>query len=108
MPYLAPKHERTKPAPDHQIEEDPKKWAHLYRKSRWRKASELFRINHPLCVCGRAAQVVDHIKSHGGDPRLFWDVKNWQAMCKPCHDKKTSGERLSIRNNVRVTDYGCR
>ena len=53
---------------------------------------------HPLCVqClkeGHAvtATVVDHIRPHRGDPVLFWDEKNWQSLCKPCHDKKTWNE----------------
>jgi len=25
-------------------------------------------------------------------PVLFWDVTNWQAACKPCHDAKTPTE----------------
>lgn len=33
-----------------------------------------------------AATVVDHIVPHGGDLKLFWDVKNWQPLCKKCHD----------------------
>ncbi|MGJ8619600.1 MAG: hypothetical protein ACSHWN_04655 [Methylophilaceae bacterium] len=39
-----------------------------------------------------AANVVDHIKPHGGDMSLFWDSKNWQPMNKRCHDKKTAKE----------------
>lgn len=35
------------------------------------------------------ATVVDHIKPHRGDPDLFWDEKNWQPLCKSCHDHKT-------------------
>ena len=35
------------------------------------------------------ATVVDHIVPHRGDPRLFWDEKNWQPLCKECHDRKT-------------------
>jgi 5-methylcytosine-specific restriction protein A len=23
---------------------------------------------------------------------LFWDEDNWQALCKPCHDRKTAVE----------------
>jgi HNH endonuclease len=53
---------------------------------------------HPLCECpacdeGRKvltiANVVDHIIPHRGNTDLFWDELNWQAMAKPCHDKKT-------------------
>ena len=64
----------------------------------WRKASKQFLHAHPLCVaCMRQgkyvkATVVDHIIPHRGDTKLFWDRSNWQALCKPCHDKKTGNE----------------
>ena len=63
--------------------------------ARWRKARALFLKQHPLCAeCGKAgrltpATVVDHIIPHRGDKALFWDEKNWQPLCKRCHDKKT-------------------
>jgi len=66
--------------------------------SRWRKASKMFMRSHPLCAeCMRQgvatpAQVVDHIIPHKGDASLFWDVGNWQALCKSCHDRKTATE----------------
>jgi 5-methylcytosine-specific restriction enzyme A len=66
--------------------------------ARWRRASADFRRAHPLCIdClsrGRstAASVVDHIVPHRGDKVLFWDQRNWQALCKPCHDSKTARE----------------
>lgn len=62
---------------------------------RWNKARRVFLAAHPLCEeClkeGRytKATVVDHIIPHRGDPKLFWDESNWQALCKKCHDKKT-------------------
>jgi len=66
--------------------------------SRWQKASKRYLQAHPLCVRCAAkgkytrATVVDHIVPHRGDRRLFWDESNWQALCKPCHDKKTFTE----------------
>ncbi len=62
----------------------------------WRKARAAYLRAHPLCECdeckalGRVlpATVVDHIKPHRGDMSLFWDRTNWQAMSKPCHDRK--------------------
>lgn len=63
--------------------------------TRWKKARLRFLHIHPLCEeCKRngkyvKATVVDHIKPHRGDMALFWDETNWQALCKPCHDKKT-------------------
>ena len=66
--------------------------------SRWQRESKQFLQSHPLCAeCmkqGRytKATVVDHIKPHRGDPKLFWDRTNWQSLCKPCHDDKTWNE----------------
>ena len=30
--------------------------------------------------------VADHRRPHRGDERLFWDERNLQCLCKPCHD----------------------
>jgi len=65
---------------------------------RWREASKAFLRQHPLCECEecrrlgriRPAEVVDHIIPHRGDPKLFWDPNNWQALSKRCHDRKTA------------------
>ena len=63
--------------------------------ARWRRARKAFLQRHPLCAeCMKEgkltpATVVDHIVPHRGDPRLFWDEKNWQPLCKECHDRKT-------------------
>ena len=63
--------------------------------TRWRKARKAFLQLHPLCAeCMKEgkltpATVVDHIVPHRGAPRLFWDEKNWQPLCKDCHDRKT-------------------
>ncbi|CNI97684.1 Uncharacterised protein [Yersinia pseudotuberculosis] len=74
--------------------------------SRWAKARAAFLRDNPLCVMckqqGRieAATVVDHIEPHklkealmSGNTvqiakaqKLFWDRKNWQAICTPHHD----------------------
>nr|DAP38490.1 MAG TPA: HNH endonuclease [Caudoviricetes sp.] len=60
--------------------------------SAWRRARARFLQDHPLCVMCLAegkltpATVVDHIKPHRGDQTLFWDVSNWQPLCKEHHD----------------------
>lgn len=65
---------------------------------RWQKASKRFLRAHPFCVrCKERgklveATVVDHIIPHRGDKALFWDEKNWQPLCKSCHDHKTMTE----------------
>ena len=65
---------------------------------RWEQARIQFLREHPLCAeCERngkvtAATVVDHIKDHKGNHDLFWNVNNWQPLCKHCHDRKTITE----------------
>jgi 5-methylcytosine-specific restriction protein A len=67
--------------------------------TRWEKARKTYLMRNPLCVMcqkeGRvtAATVVDHIIPHKGDTRLFWDTENnWQALCKPHHDRDKQRE----------------
>lgn len=68
--------------------------------SRWRTARAHYLRAHPLCECDECAalgrvlpsSVVDHVIPHRGNMRLFWDQTNWQAMSKPCHDRKTARE----------------
>jgi 5-methylcytosine-specific restriction enzyme A len=64
--------------------------------SLWCTRRERFLLDHPLCAeCRTAGQitsatVVDHIIPHKGDQKLFWDESNWQALYKPCHDRKNA------------------
>lgn len=72
--------------------EESKGWRHLYKKAQWLKGRAWHLRQNPLCVfcaeAGRAepATVVDHIIPHKGDVGLFFDTKNWQSLCAPCHD----------------------
>lgn len=65
---------------------------------KWRKARRLFLMANPLCVICQAqgrvtpANTVDHIIPHRGDKIAFWDESNWQALCAPCHNRKTQEE----------------
>jgi 5-methylcytosine-specific restriction protein A len=58
----------------------------------------MFIKRNPLCVHCLArgehtpAVDVDHIVAHHGDREKFWDSRNWQALCKPCHTRKTIKE----------------
>ncbi|RAH97621.1 HNH endonuclease [Acuticoccus sediminis] len=63
--------------------------------AQWQRARRLFLAEHPQCVrCGHPASVVDHIKPHRGNRRLFWLRSNWQALCTKCHNSwKQSFER---------------
>lgn len=61
----------------------------------WRKYSQNYIKAHPLCrICLEDGKIipateVDHIIPHKGDKDLFWAEDNHQALCKPCHSRKT-------------------
>jgi 5-methylcytosine-specific restriction endonuclease McrA len=62
--------------------------------ARWRKLQQEVLAEHPICQsagCKNPASDVDHIvaRRFGGD---VWDRANLQALCKPCHGRKTSRE----------------
>ena len=85
-------------------EVDP--WRAWYASARWRalRLDVLLRDGWRCAICdvvlcaGRKAArsaVVDHRRAHRGDPMLFWDPHNLQAMCKTCHDaEKQRRERV--------------
>jgi 5-methylcytosine-specific restriction protein A len=64
-----------------------------YRTTRWRalRAQVLREAAYCCAECKQvvAALEVDHRVRHGGDPRLFWDRANVQALCRSCHSRKT-------------------
>lgn len=52
----------------------------------WQKARSGFLAHHPRCRrCSAPATVVDHVRPHRGDRKLFWDRLNWQSLCVTCH-----------------------
>ena len=86
---------------------------------KWQQARVVYLREHPLCVhCKaighlKAAICVDHIKPHRGDEVAFWDEKNWQPLCKVCHDTKTAtedgglGNRRMSATDARKPRVGC-
>jgi 5-methylcytosine-specific restriction enzyme A len=75
-------------------------WAAWYHIARWRHPTWGLRARalraSPVCVACRAtgrivaATEVDHITPHRGDPSLFWNFQNLQALCWSCHQQKTN------------------
>lgn len=61
----------------------------------WDKARAEYLLAYPSCKrCGARATLVDHVTPHKGNQTLFWDRRNWQALCTPCHSgAKQSEER---------------
>ena len=72
----------------------------LYRTKRWKDLRRSQLDRHPLCQCPHhkgkdvtaVADVVDHIRPHRGNARLFWDARNLQSMTKACHDSRKQSE----------------
>ncbi|MES2634034.1 MAG: HNH endonuclease signature motif containing protein [Pseudomonadota bacterium] len=70
---------------------------------KWQKAREEHLEAHPLCVMCEAdgqptaATVVDHKIPHRGDQKLFWDRKNWQSLCTPCHSGRKQRDEAAGR-----------
>lgn len=63
-----------------------------WQRARRRYLSQPENITCRMCAReGRCepATVVDHITPHRGDQALFWNVANWQPLCKAHHDQKT-------------------
>lgn len=64
----------------------------------WQRYRAGYLTRHPLCVMCQdsglvvAATVVDHITPHRGDPLLFWDEANHQALCTACHNGRKARE----------------
>lgn len=77
-----------------------------YNTARWKQARIRYLTYNPLCVhCLNnnnhvPAVVVDHIIPHKGNHTLFWDVHNWQALCKRCHDIKTATTDGGFGNKI--------
>ena len=75
-------------------------YQHLYKTKKWGHLRRRQLEKYPFCQCPHhkgqhiEANVVDHIRPHKGDLRLFWASWNLQSMAKQCHDRyKASQER---------------
>lgn len=82
-------------------------WRAWYRTARWYRlrmqvfTRDLFQCQRRECglVTGDPRLLVcDHVEPHRGDEARFWDMRNLQTLCKPCHDRhKQAAERRSGR-----------
>ncbi|CUH68670.1 HNH endonuclease [Thalassovita gelatinovora] len=80
----------------------------LYATKEWKTGRRVYLARNPLCVdCGELGLVVeatevDHVKPHRGDRAKFFDRSNWQALCKPCHSRKTAREVLALGGGRKI------
>lgn len=59
--------------------------------------------------CGRieadtSQLVADHIEPHRGVKRLFFDLRNLQTLCKPCHDTHKQRAEAARGGGVRSSE----
>lgn len=86
-------------------------WRQWYKTARWQKLRAKV-LARDLFTCQRTgalltgkypsphSAVVDHIKPHRGDPELFWDEENLQAVSKAYHDSVKQAEEQSAIKGV--------
>lgn len=91
-------------------------WRKLYNTRRWAETRQevLIRDAYTCRMCGRVcggkspapdSPVVDHIRPHRGDERLFWPTTNLQTLCKsPCHDRHKQRQEQESRRQQGVWD----
>ena len=59
----------------------------MYSSPRWTRMSRAYLDAHMFCEkCGRFAELTHHRVPHGGDPALFYDEANLEALCRSCHE----------------------
>ena len=81
-----------------------------YHSKRWERLARIHKAMNPCCVmCAEhgvvmAAEVTDHVIPHRGSEHLFWDMKNWQSLCKAHHDHDK--KQLEGKKGF-VTDIGA-
>lgn len=104
--YGSPNHRRTR-------SQEGKSWQRWYKSDRWRNLRRRQLAAHPLCQCPhcregkgalREATVVDHIKAHKGDRKLFFDPTNLQSFAKSCHDTFKQSEEAGGQGFMKGRD----
>lgn len=93
-----------------------KPWKAKYGTKRWQETRRevLIRDNYTCRHCRRVcggkspapdSPVVDHVRPHRGDDRLFWEKTNLQTLCKsPCHDQHKQALEQESRHHQGVWD----
>lgn len=70
--------------------------------NRWLRYSQRRLLSHPFCVvCGRLAEVTDHIIAARRAPDRFWDESNHQSLCGACNRRKAIAEEGGLEDPYR-------
>lgn len=72
--------------------------------NRWLRYSARRLQQDPFCaLCGRLAEVTDHIVSARHAPQHFWDPDNHQSLCGDCNRRKAIAEEGGFGGRPRST-----
>ena len=89
-----------------------KKQSEIWRKSsKFLKLRKVFMSENPYCdgckkfARKRKATDLDHKMPHREDYELFWDINNWQGLCRRCHGRKCATEDGAFGNPVRSVEW---
>ncbi len=89
-----------------------KKQSEIWRKSsKFLKLRKVFMSKNPHCdgckkfARKRKATDLDHKMPHREDSKLFWDMNNWQGLCRRCHGRKCATEDGAFGNPVRSVEW---
>ncbi|TRD21899.1 HNH endonuclease [Palleronia caenipelagi] len=83
----------------HRQRDQMQPWRGWYKTARWQKLRRKV-IKRDGCICQETgvllvgvhpapdSPVVDHIRPHRGNAKLFWDERNLQTVSKAYHDRE--------------------
>ncbi len=85
-------------------ERDTQSWRRWYKTARWQRL-RMSVLVRDLFTCQRCQRieadtsqlVADHRRPHRGDEALFWDERNLQCLCAPCHNGAKQREEHRAR-----------
>ncbi|MEM7696733.1 MAG: HNH endonuclease signature motif containing protein [Pseudomonadota bacterium] len=82
---------------------DPVTRTRRWKRLRW----QILRRDGFACVqCGARGRLeVDHIKPVRTHPELSWEPENLQALCTPCHSRKTCLEQGKSQPNPQRLEW---
>jgi 5-methylcytosine-specific restriction protein A len=58
----------------------------FYQSKEWTQLRFKFLAKNEKCfTCGDKSNTLDHIVTHKGDLKLFWNEQNYMPLCSSCH-----------------------
>lgn len=79
--------------------------ADFYQSYKWKRLAETIRVRdlYTCQVCGNQGSIVDHIVMRRADESRAMDADNLWVLCRVCHNKKSSLEKVSHEKLTQIT-----